>query len=448
MYKRQSVNRVAKRLNQVAEDERVLSDVAVDSRKCSENALFIATRGDRVDGHSFLKNAKEKGAIAAVVSKDYSGEDFGLSLIKVDDPLLAMQDLAMGMIKDYSPFVVAITGSVGKTTTKEFLYTLVKERYNVSKTISSYNGQIGLPLSILNADEDAEMLILEMGISHPFEMDTLIEIAPPQIAILGRVAEAHLGHFDSLEHLASEKAKIFNSKHLRMGFVHESNMKFSCIKENHIFKKYTYGSVNSDYYLSAKEQHVDLTDKVKEEKISFTLPFSETHFQENFLASAIVASYLNMPWSSIRKRAQLLKPFKHRFEKKMIEDVLYIDDTYNCNPLNLEVGLKNIPKRGANSKVFAVVGEMRELGENSKRAHESLGEIALDYVDELFCFGEESYPLYQVFHAKNSSAIHTLEKSAIYQVLKDKVSPGDVVYLKGGNANKLWEILDMLMEKV
>ena len=448
MYKRLSVQQVAKRLNQVVEDERMLSKVAVDSRKCSENALFVAINGDRVDGHSYLEEAKANGAISAIVCSDYNKADFGLVLIKVDDPLLSLQDLAKGMIKDYNPFIVALSGSVGKTTTKEFLYTLIKERYSVSKTIDSYNGQIGLPVSILNADEDAEMMILEMGISLPFEMDTLVEIAPPQIAILGRIAEAHLGYFDSLDHLASEKAKIFNSKHLRMGFVHESNMKFSCIRDNHTFKKYTYGSVNSNYFLTSNEQHVDLTDKVKEEKIPFTLPFSETHFQENFLASAIVASYLNMPWSSIRKRAKLLKPFLHRFEKKMIGDILYIDDTYNCNPLNLEVGLRNIPKRSADSKVFAVLGEMRELGESSKRAHESLGEIALDFVDELVCFGEETYPLYKAFHARNDRAIHTLEKKEIYQILEEKVKPGDVVYLKGGNANKLWEILDMIMEKV
>lgn len=448
MYKGLSVQQVAKRLGQDLVDGRALSLVAVDSRKCEKNALFLAIQGGKVDGHSFLKDAKEAGAIAAVVSLEYRGEDFGLALIKVEDPLLALQDLARSLVQDYALFIIAITGSVGKTTSKEFLYTLLKDRYKVSKTMQSYNGQIGLPLSILNAEEEAEMLILEMGISKPFEMDTLMDIAPPQIAIVGKIAEVHIGNFDSIEHLASEKAKIFNSKYLRLGFVHGNNEKFSCIQNNPTFKKYTFGTESADYFMKSVNEHVEIIDRVKDEKISVSLPFTESHLQENFLAAAIVASYLNISWENIKKRAQLLKPFSHRFEKKMIDNVLYIDDTYNCNPLNLEVGLKNIPKKGKANKVIAVLGEMRELGNASKKAHQSIGEIALEYVDDLVCFGEETYPLYEAFYAKNKNAVHTLDKQIILDVLKEKVKPGDIVYLKGGNANKLWEVLDKICKKI
>lgn len=447
MFRGLTVQGVAKRLNQEVQDPRKLSFAAVDSRKCEENSLFVALLGENVDGHDYLQKASEKGAIAAIVRSDYTGDDFGMTLIKVDDTLMALQEVARVLMREFNPFVVAMTGSVGKTTIKEFVFTLVKEKYKVSKTFSSYNGQIGLPLSILNAEEDSEMLILEMGISKPFEMDTLVSIAPPQIAILGRVADAHIGHFDSKEHLASEKAKIFDSKHLRMGFLHTNNLVYSSIKNNHTFKKYTYGSELSDYYLKARNEHVDIFDKVKEEKISLSLPFCESHFIENFLVAAIVANYLNVSWETIKKRAQLLKPFNHRFEKHKKQNVLYIDDTYNCNPTNLECGLKNIPRPGSNNKVIAVIGEMRELGASSQESHERLGEFATDFVDELICFGEESYPMYATFKNIKQSAHHSLDKNEIYELLKSKIKPGDVVYMKGGNANKLWEILDKLLEK-
>ena len=362
--------------------------------------------------------------------------------------MIALQDLAKSLIEEFNPFIVAVTGSVGKTTIKEFLYTIVKDRYHVSKTYNSYNGQIGLPLSVLNAKEDSEMLILEMGISHPFEMDTLIEIAPPQIAILGKVTEAHIGYFDSKEHLASEKAKIFRSKHLRMGFVHKENLSFECIRENHTFKKYTYASQDSDYFLKARNEHVDLIDRVKQDTTSFFLPFKESHLVENFLIAAVVSHYLNLSWETIRKRAKLLKPFDHRFEKHLVENILYIDDTYNCNPTNLSVGLQNIPKPQGKGRIYAVIGEMRELGDQSKSLHEKMGRFALDYVDELFCFGNETIPLFEAFRKENQQVTHTLDKNQICQALKEKVNPGDIVYIKGGNSNRLWEILDKLFEKV
>ncbi len=182
------LSHVAKWLNQSVEKNSKVRFFQHDSRQVQAGDLFFALKGEKVDGHDYIKDVAAQGAIAAVVSKDYAGEDGGLHLFYVDDVIAALHQLATQAFAQRSTRVVAITGSVGKTTTKEFAATLLEEQFSVAKTPGNANSKVGLPLCILNGAGDEEVFVMEMGMSAPHEIECLIAIAPPEIALVTKIA--------------------------------------------------------------------------------------------------------------------------------------------------------------------------------------------------------------------------------------------------------------------
>ncbi len=188
----------------------IIQGYCVDSRLLNKGELFFALKGERVDGHTYLHEVKEKGAIAAVVSRDYQGNIQGLPLLYVEDPLYALQDLAKAAIASSTSRVVAITGSLGKTSIKEFIKNLLEEKYSLFASPGNSNSQIGMPLSILNHSQGSEdIFILEMGMTLPGHIRRLVEIAPPEVAVLANVALVHACNFDRLEDMLEQKPKFF-----------------------------------------------------------------------------------------------------------------------------------------------------------------------------------------------------------------------------------------------
>jgi UDP-N-acetylmuramoyl-tripeptide--D-alanyl-D-alanine ligase len=442
-----SLKTIGALLEKGIEDEREITEICVDGRLCKTGSLYVALKGKKSDGHLFLSQAKQQEAIAAIVEEEYQGEDFGLTLIRVKDPLQALHKMASSMIKTRKPLIIGITGSIGKTTVKEFIATLLETTYKVSKTPHSYNGQIGLPLTILNADPEAEVLVLEMGISQKQEMSTLVSIAAPHLAIMTRITPAHLGNFSSLEEIAEEKSQIFSKENLRQAFIHSANQKFSAIDKPSPFKKVFYGSDIGDYVLKHSEGKVYFMDQQGNESVRFELPFTERHLVENFFIAALVAKHLHVRDEEIQERAYVLKPFKHRFEKFSLTShpqTLVIDDSYNNNPIALKTSLQNLPKPQQTRKTIAVLGEMRELGLMSQMAHIEAALVALPIVDVLICYGEETKPLYEMFQRSEKPAYHSYDKEEVKKILLNHIEDGDVVLIKGANSNKLWEILESM----
>lgn len=425
-----SVQEIASMLDIPSQDKRIVSKFYVDSRLCREKGFYVALKGEKQDGHMFLEDAFNRGALAALVQEGYSGPDFGLTLLRVKDPLEALQKLAKAVIQVRKPKIIGVTGSVGKTTIKEFIYTLVETTYKVDKTPDSYNGQIGLPLTILNARDDAEVLVLEMGISYPGEMAKLIEIAPTDLAVISHIAPVHIAHFSSLEQIASEKGKILSSPNLKYAAIH--------VRAEAILPKSQVGVIE----IYGADEDIDSLR-------SFCPPFTERHFLENFSAAIHVARFLQVPEAVIKERTKSLKPFKHRFEKhtfKTYKDTVLIDDTYNNNPTALKAVLNSLPKPLGKGKTLAILGEMRELGDLSKEAHESVAFAALPILDVLICFGEATKPLYEVFKAHGKIVYHTLDKQSVLEKAIQHLSEGDVLLCKGANFNRLWEVVEQLQK--
>lgn len=416
-----------------------------DSRDVKPGDLFFAMKGERVDGHFYLNEIAAKGAIGAVVSKDYNGAEFGLTLIRVENVLESLHLLAKAVHALRKVRVVGVTGSVGKTTTKEFIATLLEGKFRVGKTPGNANSQVGVPLSILNSSGNEEVLVLEMGMSLPHEIEKLVNIAPPEVSIITKIALAHAAFFpDGLEGIAAAKAEILSHPLTRLSVLNHQVAGFSSVHMRTCLKM-TYGleeeKSNCEYTLC--REGLEYFVKEKGDKTSlFTLPFSATHLCENFIGAAAVARAMGMQWPEIIRQADKLKVFKRRFERVDREGVVFINDSYNANATSMKAALTNLPVPRTGRKRIAVLGAMKELGEHTEKCHLDVAMIALENIDYLLCLGEECAPMVDVFQKAQKPVEYFDELDALKRRVFEIAQEGDVVLLKGSNSKKLWMVLE------
>lgn len=416
-----------------------------DSRSIEPNDLFFALKGEKVDGHSYLKEVATKGAIGAVVSKEYQGPNFGIPLLHVENVLRSLQQLAKLVLNQRKVRVIGVTGSVGKTTTKEFITTLLQGKFVVAKTPGNANSQIGVPLSILNSKGDEDIFVMEMGMSLPHEIERLVDIAPPEVSMITKIALAHAAFFpDGLEGIAAAKAEILSHPMTRLALINTQVCQFSAIKRGHCTKM-TYGleeeSNHCDFVLCRRATNV----YVKEKGVStslFALPFSASHLCENFLGAAAIARVFGMQWEDIIAQAQKLTVFTRRFEQVHKEGILFINDSYNANVASMRAALTNLPKPVPGKKRIAVLGAMKELGIYTEQSHLEVAKIALSHVDYLLCLGEECMTMVEVFQKEGKPVEHFLDFESLKKRVYEVAEKGDVVLIKGANSKRLWQILD------
>lgn len=439
MY-RQPLSLLAKSLGHTLSSEDLIQGFAIDSRLIQPGAVFVALKGERVDGHTFLKEVADKGAIAAIVSEDYAGEEVGIPLLRVVDPLLALQDLARELVASRGVRVVAVTGSVGKTTTKEFVASLLEERYRICKTLGNANSQVGVPLTILNSACDEEVLVLEMGMSQAGQIQTLVQIAPPEVAVITCVGWAHAAFFDNgIEGIAAAKAEIFSHPKTRLGVVPADAARFASVLRSGSCKKVLFPS--ADYSLERVSGGVVICSG-EERTAPFKLPFEAKHLVEDFLAAVAVARAMDVSWEAICQKAERLTLFKRRFETVERAGVIYLNDSYNASPESMRAALQNLPKTASGGKKIAVLGEMKELGPFSERSHQEVGQLALSTVDHLLCFGQGCSPMVSLFSDAGRPVHLFTDFTQLRERLAALVQPGDVVLIKGSNSNGLWRLLE------
>lgn len=369
----------------------------IDSRLVTQGNLFFAIKGEKNDGHDFLLEVQKKGAFGAVVDRGYEGPDFGLQIFRVDDVGNALRNLAKKSLDSESIQVIGVTGSVGKTTTKDFIATLLEGRFRVHKTFDSQNSKLTLPLTVLNRPSDAEILVLEMGMSEMGDIARLVEIAPPNIAVLTKVGLAHAAYFPGgIEEIKKGKLQIFSSPKTELAIV-DRDYSLRCKKE--IFSEH-------DWQV-----------------------FKEAHLNHNFAAAVKVARYFGMSDQEIEARIPLLKLPKMRFERSEKNGILFINDAYNANPESMKAALNSLQAMQARKKI-AALGSMKELGKFSENGHREIGELALSIADELLVLGDEWQ------HGKRFDTHETL---ALY--LKELMREGDVVLIKGSRSVGMEKVL-------
>ncbi len=422
------IREIANRLGLHCESDAMVAGFQVDSRKIEAGELFFALEGERVDGHLFLQDVAARGGLGAVVSNRYAGPSYGLVLLVVADVLEALQGLARSVIAESKALIVGITGSMGKTTTKDFTATLLEGKFRVGKTYSSYNTKLTLPITVLNLVGDEEVVVLEMGMGVPGDIAKLVDIAPPDIAVITQVTMAHYGEIfpGGTSGVARAKAEIFGSKKLKKAI-------FYCGLDAGVVDELTCEKIS--YSLKDRTADYFLAESVVDEKgiraFKFDIPFREPHIQHNFLGAVAVARALKMSWEEIEAQVPKLKLPKMRFERLERNGVLFINDAYNANPESMKAALNCCPEPAPGGKRIAVLGRMVDLGPFSIASHEDVGRFAQEKVDHLLTLGGEARPLCDRFAEGKRPAEHFVDKRDLAKRLKELANPGDVVLVKG-----------------
>ena len=410
-----------------------------DSRLVEEGGLFFALNGERNDGHRFLREAAEKGAIAAVVDEAYKGEDFGLFLFRSKNVLLSLQMLSKELLEKRKQKIIAITGSVGKTTTKEFIFSLLKDDFSLYKSPGNYNTQVTVPLNILNSPKNVDVLILEMGMSKKGEIEKLISIASPTLAIVTKVALAHVENFQGgLNEIAKEKLTILSHVKTKKKIINHELLEFENIKDA---KTFSIKNKSAFYFLQVEQNKVSIFENA-EKKLEIIRPFYEMHFLEDMIAAIAVAREMNVSFEKIQKSINELRLSPLRGEKIKKRDILFINDCYNANLTSTEAALVSLRKY--QNKKIAILGEMKELGKFSYICHEKVAKTALKYVDEVICFGKDTFVIFEIFQKQKKFAKFFLDKNEMIAFLKKHLKKNDVVLIKGSRSCKLDTLLDLL----
>ncbi|MCH9811137.1 UDP-N-acetylmuramoyl-tripeptide--D-alanyl-D-alanine ligase [bacterium] len=415
-----SLQKIASLLGGSCDSTLQIHGYAIDSRKVEKGSLFFALKGARVDGHDYLKEVSAKGAFAAVVDKDYKGDGFGLELLFVEDVLLSLQALARSMLVEKKIKVIGITGSVGKTTTKDMVAALLSKKFSVHANKRSYNSQTMLPISILESSGKEDFLVLEMAMQKKGEIEKLVSIAPPDIVVMTPITYCHSENFNSLEEIAEAKAEIFTMS-TEYAVIHADSAKFDAVYRRCFCVNILYPGT-----------------------IPVASPFVESHFTENFCAAYEVAKYLGMSDDEIRLASLSLVKERaaHRFNKVERDGILFIDDSYNANVLSSQVALENMPAAKEGGKKILVFGEMAELGSMSAMSHAMVADTALEKVDVLLTIGRATKNMVQRFTDKGKVAFYHFDYRSLKDRLYGLVKAGDVVLIKGSNSHKLWKLIE------
>lgn len=393
------------------EEEREVSSVVLDSRLVTEGGVFIAQPGEKVDGHSFIGQVFEKGVALVIteLSPQKVQEKFGISenlwksYIVVDNALLALKRIGKAYRETLLIPVVGITGSVGKTSTKEFIAGVLSEKYKVLKTEGNYNNEIGVPLTLLKIRPEHEVAVIEMGISEFGEMTRLSEMAQPTVAVITNIGQCHLENLKTRDGILKAKTEIFT--HLREGAavcLFAGDDKLSTIKEVKGVKPFFFGvkgdADNLSVSISDIEDNGLLGSRAKLScggaEMVVNVPLPGYHMVINSAAAANVAMILGLSSDEIKSGIENMKPISGRNNIVSIADITLIDDCYNANPVSMKssIDLLKLYK----GQTVAILGDMFELGANERELHAQVGRYAAsEGVNRVYCVGTLCKDMYE-----------------------------------------------------
>jgi UDP-N-acetylmuramoyl-tripeptide--D-alanyl-D-alanine ligase len=438
-----AIKEIGRFLGVVCEDESQVAGYQIDSKMIGLGDLFFALKGAKTDGHKYLKDAKMRGAIGAVVSKDYEGPDHGLILLAVEDVGEGLQGLARHFMQECKSIVIGVTGSLGKTTTKDFIATLLEGKFKVGKTHLNYNTRLTYPITLLNRAGDEDVLVVEMGMSEPGDIGRLLQIAAPDIGVLTKIALVHAAFFpNGMKDIAKGKAEIFSDPKTKKCIFHHGLYEYLEVVAEIGGQKISFSLEDrtADYFLSPEY----FVDERGVRAYQFDPPYKQAHVLHNFLAAISVAREMKMQWDEINARIALLQLPKMRFEQMEIDGVTFINDAYNANPDSMRAALSNMPDPKEGCKKIAVLGMMVDLGPDSENEHKEVGRFAQKYVDHLLVVGEAATPIYEAFLEVKKPAEQFVNFSWLAKRLKGIVSPGDVVLVKASRCVQMEQLFTLL----
>ncbi len=443
--------------------ERPFEGFSIDTRTIQENNLFFALSGPHFDGHRFVEQAIQKRGQGAVVAKHvfnqykekWLRQNPRFFFILVEDPLCALQDLAKWHRKQFTLPVVGITGSNGKTSTKEMLASILFHQGNVLKTEGNLNNHIGLPLTLLRLNKTHDSAVIEMGISKKKEMAHLCDISQPTTGLITNIGPAHLEGLGSLEGVEQEKSHLFQSVKKCGTAIINRDDPFLQPWENQIPDAWTFGlqqtpetaHITADNIVAKNDNtSFKLHQNRSMKSIDIMLPIPGQHQVLNALGASAVAASLDIPIEAISKGLSKIKGLSQRIEKLQAKGITILFDAYNANPASVKAALDLLAtSTHGKGKRIALLGDMLELGDYSDAAHRQLGKtVASHGIDLLIVIGKSANQTAAGAISEGMStdkiSVHT-DFLDIKPVLEDKINPGDTVLIKGSRVMKMERLL-------
>lgn len=433
-----------------------------DTREIKGNETYIGLIGEKINGGIYFEEAFRKGAKTVIIERIEITEEQKQkykekNIIIVDDTLKALQKIAILKRKLYNDKlqVVAITGSVGKTSTKDMIASVLSTKYKTLKTQGNYNNHIGVPLTILKIKEEHEVAVIEMGMNHLGEISILTNIAKPNLCVITNIGTSHIGNLGSRENILKAKLEILEGNKEKEIVINNDNdllNKFYNENNNEI-NITTYGieEQNTIYATNIiqKEESSKFICHVEDEEFEVNVPVAGLHFVENSLAATAVGKKLGLTNEEIKKGIEAFELTKKRMDIETLKNgVKIINDSYNASLESMKGSLQNLAQY--KNRKIAVLGDMFELGEYAKQLHEKVGiEVYKNNIDILICVGENAK-----YIAKKSkeegmakeNIYYFKEKENIIEKLKQIMKKDDVILFKASNGMKFFEIVEKIKE--
>jgi UDP-N-acetylmuramoyl-tripeptide--D-alanyl-D-alanine ligase len=449
--------------------KKVFGEIVTDSTKVKNGSVFVALKGERLDGHRFVADAFKRGAACAIVHSGAGGSTklatgavipSRATVVRVADTLEALGDLAHYRREKFAPKVIAITGSNGKTTTKEMAAAIFQEavlngkklRGKILKTQGNFNNLVGLPLTLLGLRRSHKVAVVELGTNRPGEIKRLTEIAAPDLGIITAVAAAHLEGLNSLRGVAREKGALFSN--LRRGGAIVVNLDDTWVRQlGTKFKgrKIFYGrrgSVGAEAVRPVDAQGMRFTLRVGGRRCPVRLRYLGQHNVTNAVGAAALAHGLGVSLAAIRRGLEKARAYAMRMEADSWRGAGLINDAYNANPASMAAALNTLAAMNGHGEKIAVLGDMFELGKMSGREHRELGKrAAKTRIDRLYLLGQQAATVKAgalIGGMEENKVIIGKDHNDVARQLKSHVKKGDWLLIKGSRGMKMEKILGEL----
>lgn len=442
-------------------EEQKCINFSKDTRTIQKGDIYIGIKGENFDGNLFWKQALEGGADGVIVQGiDFKAEQLegykDKTIILVEDTLQALYEIASYKRELYNIPVIAITGSVGKTSTKDMVASVVSQKYKTLKTVGNNNNNIGMPFTILKL-KDEEVMVLEMGMNHLGEISLLSKIAKPNICIITNIGTSHIGNLGSRENILKAKLEILEGSQDPTIIINNDNdLLHKWYEENKESKNIlTYGIQNQSNIqvnnIQLKEENSIFNCQIENEEMQINVPVGGEHFVLNSLCAALVGEELKIKTEEIKKGIEKFELTKKRMDITTLENgIKIINDAYNASFESMQVTLKQLAEYKENRKI-AVLGDMFELGDFAEEMHRKVGkEVVKQKIDILICNGTNATYIAQEAkkYGMNQQNIYELKREEIIETLSEIKKQKDVILFKASNGMRFFELAEEAKTKL
>ncbi len=424
-----------------------ITGITIDSRQARAGDLFISIVGNQCDGHDFAHLAIKSGAVAVMAERDIPGLPSKAIVIPTTNTIRELGDLAQVWRDMYSPRTIGITGSNGKTTTKNLSVSVLKKRYSVLGTEHSYNSTIGLPLTLLRLGQKSEVLVLEMGSNCPGEIAYLARLSRPDVGLITNISETHVANLSNKEGVIREKQALFEA-------LSPDGTAIVNVDDDAVARmgtrawRFTYGLNHHADVSGCVEKTATGDELVVDTNLRIRLQQPGVHLARNVLAAVAVGLHFKVPPKMIKEAIEGSVLPSGRGELIQYNGVIFINDSYNANLASTLAGLEAMLQLTTEGRRIVVLGDMLELGRFSEEHHRLIGEYAAaQAIDEFFCYGPETRITYCTAISSGLKAHHFDDKSELSRTLAQSLATGDMVYVKGSRGMAMETVIEDIIQR-